>query len=90
MLVMQYRSRRSAFSAAMVQAKKVQYSKMLFLAWRVVFFAKYESEREPISQHCSQIQPVTLHYNSPGYLVDSITLARAPKARHQPPQNGYM
>ena len=36
-LAMQYRSRRSAFSAAMVQAKKVQYSKMLLLAWRVVF-----------------------------------------------------
>ena len=33
---MQYRSRRSAFSAAIVQAKKVRYGKIFVLAWGVV------------------------------------------------------
>ena len=36
-LAMKYRSRRSAFLAAMVQVKKIQYLKIFLLAWRVVF-----------------------------------------------------
>ena len=36
-LAMQYRSLRSAFSAAMVQARKVRYVKIILLAWRMVF-----------------------------------------------------
>ena len=36
-LAMQYRSHRSAFSADMVQKKKVQCGKLVLLTWRVVF-----------------------------------------------------
>ena len=36
-VAMQYRSRRSAFLATMVQAKKVPYSKTFLLARRVIF-----------------------------------------------------
>ena len=34
---MQYQPLRSAFSAAMVQEKKVQYGEIVLLAWRVAF-----------------------------------------------------
>ena len=46
---MQCQSRRSAFSAAMVQAKKVQYCKIVLLAWRVVFGTIRVREGDDIS-----------------------------------------
>ena len=68
---MQYRSRHSAFSAAMVQAKKVRYCKIFLLAWRVVLGIIRVREGADIStllrdltRDPRRVERVTCHYGN--------------------------
>ena len=68
---MQYRSRRSAFSAAMIQAKKVWYVKICLLAWRMVFSIVRVQEGaivstllQDLTRDPRRVERVSCHYNN--------------------------
>ena len=68
---MQYRSRRSTFSAAMVRAKKVRYTKIFLLVWRRIFAnvrvregADFSSLLRDLTRDHRLVEKMSCHYGN--------------------------